>query len=91
MTLPITCPNDQLLCCLTVAERRDATLQELRFLVWAGALKPTSAKAVLLSLGAACSIMEGFGCSPDAVRHAPLQYKHSHPGPMPLRGHVFRL
>ena len=91
MTLPIVCPNDRLLCRLTVAERRDATLRELRFLIWAGALKTLSTQAVLLSLGAACSIMEGFGCSPGAVRHAPLRYKHSHPGPMPLRGRVFRL
>ena len=91
MTLPIMCPNDQLPCCLTVAERRDATLQELRFLIWAGALKTPATQAMLLSLGVACSIMEGLGCSRDAVRHAPLRYKHSHPGPMPFRGRVFRL
>ena len=90
ITLPITCPNDQVICCLTVAGRRDATLQELRFLVRAGALKNKSTHAVLLSLGAACSLMEGVGCSPDEVRRALLQYKHNQPGPMPFGGHMFK-
>ena len=49
------------------AERRDATPQELLFLVRAGALKLRSPRAVLLSLRAACNIMEGFGCSAAEV------------------------
>ena len=69
----------------------DATPQELLFLVRVGALKLTSPRAVLLSLKAACNIMEGFGCSAAEVWQSFLQYKHNHPSLMQFGAHMTKL